>query len=1267
MSNQLFSEDVIRRVQGNKLRLGLVLENYDNTSDEGESDTDSDSSSDGDVPKSKKGHLLVAWYPKGRTEVIPHQEVELYDRSLLAGDVVQRSNCDSSSGQLGTVRMVHVTCNLQVQSTKQVIYNVSSAKIQQITPFYIGTTVLLDSWIGEVQDTSTEIIVILKNGARCALTENAASKLTDIHDFAAEESVFGEDDGFYPGQTLRGRASVFKSARWLSGQQPILSSKAHMRVTVEEVNLTSLQVRWQTRGLSSSTAGHEEDSLPPSTRISGSQLKRAKPLKYFLADKVQVGDKGMYRIHESDIISPNAVPRGSQLCYKKPTSLKSHGNKNGKITVVKEGEVDNSDILHGTGETASNVVKTPGSSESSISGKQEVTDVKPKDVSASNTESLCKEKDKDVSTHDRQKSVKCHKSKADRLQGKLDQIVGEKEDLVEKAHKVKSDLSRDVELLFDLHKDLCEASDSIVELTKSFQPLVSKSSGKSADEVKQRIKGLEESHAKLQEQICLTQDLLRDSEKSLDDLEVVNLRAETILDDAKRAQMKALQKSGKELHDGKLGASCEESSNDELDDSGSDGSSQSSTEQQGKARKSATSHRKKKKGRGTGRKRMTGASLKPGDIVCVEITHTHTLVDVEWQDGTMGVNIEASSLTPVDLLEDMHFFPGDFVSRCDEEQENVYGVVRSLDYNERTCLVLWIRRPTQQKNIPEEICREEISVYDLVPHPDFQINIGETVVRIAYSTSSSSEEDTKTKDEKPVAGQVRWVTEDGKIHVAWVDGSESSVYPQDLYLMEGDSSISSGSDAEEDGWIDEELPVNQSEGDASSSSWETASDLSEEEKNKSDHPETRNALKEEGRDEEDTTEGGAGAEEENGKSEGNHCKGEEDLKSDAEEKGDGNSSHERMNGLHKTDSGAAAEVKKQSVLEEVSQLLDDTISTIEKGDGTVSVTGMASDGIPSSDGKCEPPLNSKAASVVIHEQGGSDDESKMSPAVTIESQEPSSGVTASGIQAYFTVMETAPSSHHFISVSVQPSDQKKFASALKKEVQLLQTSLPPGINVKMFEDKMHLFSALIEGPVSTPYEDCLFYFDGYLPDSYPRKPPVVHYHAYCPGKLNPNLYNEGKICLSLLDTWTGKGSEVWTGKSNLLQLLVSIQGLILNSEPYFNEAGYDRHRGSAHGAENSRMYNETAIIKVVQSLTNLITNPPEIFKEETLQFCKVHIPRLTSRLKGWLHQSTEHSAENINPDFPLFPLSRGFVLSARHVTVNLVSKWKDICSTDTQR
>lgn len=33
------------------------------------------------------------------------------------------------------------------------------------------------------------------------------------------------------------------------------------------------------------------------------------------------------------------------------------------------------------------------------------------------------------------------------------------------------------------------------------------------------------------------------------------------------------------------------------------------------------------------------------------------------------------------------------------------------------------------------------------------------------------------------------MTEDGKVLVAWVDGSESAVHPQDLYLLEGSVSV----------------------------------------------------------------------------------------------------------------------------------------------------------------------------------------------------------------------------------------------------------------------------------------------------------------------------------------------------------------------------------------------------------------------------------------------------------------------------------------------
>lgn len=85
---------------------------------------------------------------------------------------------------------------------------------------------------------------------------------------------------------------------------------------------------------------------------------------------------------------------------------------------------------------------------------------------------------------------------------------------------------------------------------------------------------------------------------------------------------------------------------------------------------------------------------------------------------------------------------------------------------------------------------------------------------------------------------------------------------------------------------------------------------------------------------------------------------------------------------------------------------------------------------------------------------------------------------------------------------------------------------------------------MIRGPEKTPYEDGLFFFDFQLSADYPKAPPLCHYISYCSDRLNPNLYEDGKVCISLLGTWSGKGTEVWTLHSNLLQVIVSIQGQI---------------------------------------------------------------------------------------------------------------------------
>ena len=68
-----------------------------------------------------------------------------------------------------------------------------------------------------------------------------------------------------------------------------------------------------------------------------------------------------------------------------------------------------------------------------------------------------------------------------------------------------------------------------------------------------------------------------------------------------------------------------------------------------------------------------------------------------------------------------------------------------------------------------------------------------------------------------------------------------------------------------------------------------------------------------------------------------------------------------------------------------------------------------------------------------------------------------------------------------------------------------------------------------------------------------RRPPRVAFLTTGGGvwAANPNLYNNGTVCLSLLGTWSGPGWQ--PGRSTLLQLLVSLQALVLNTQPYFNE------------------------------------------------------------------------------------------------------------------
>lgn len=62
----------------------------------------------------------------------------------------------------------------------------------------------------------------------------------------------------------------------------------------------------------------------------------------------------------------------------------------------------------------------------------------------------------------------------------------------------------------------------------------------------------------------------------------------------------------------------------------------------------------------------------------------------------------------------------------------------------------------------------------------------------------------------------------------------------------------------------------------------------------------------------------------------------------------------------------------------------------------------------------------------------------------------------------------------------------------------------------------------------------------------------------------------------------------------MLQVLVSIQGLILNAKPYFNEPGYANTGGTKHGEESSLAYNERTFMYTLQTMVYSMRRPPKV-------------------------------------------------------------------------
>ncbi|KAF8505689.1 hypothetical protein F5888DRAFT_1651094 [Russula emetica] len=201
------------------------------------------------------------------------------------------------------------------------------------------------------------------------------------------------------------------------------------------------------------------------------------------------------------------------------------------------------------------------------------------------------------------------------------------------------------------------------------------------------------------------------------------------------------------------------------------------------------------------------------------------------------------------------------------------------------------------------------------------------------------------------------------------------------------------------------------------------------------------------------------------------------------------------------------------------------------------------------------------------------------------------------------------------------SDIPKRSLAIAKELAVLTTNLPVAWDSSIFlrvdETRVDIIKALIIGPEGTPYQNGCFLFDIFLGHSYNQLPPSVKYMTTNGGKFrfNPNLYADGKVCLSLLGTWAGPG---WVaGKSTLLQVLISIQSMILCEEPYLNEPGW----ATSSGTPQSNAYSANVRRMVVRTaMLGNLKNPPEPFGDIIRTHFRLKARSISAQLDRWSSQ-----------------------------------------------
>lgn len=183
-----------------------------------------------------------------------------------------------------------------------------------------------------------------------------------------------------------------------------------------------------------------------------------------------------------------------------------------------------------------------------------------------------------------------------------------------------------------------------------------------------------------------------------------------------------------------------------------------------------------------------------------------------------------------------------------------------------------------------------------------------------------------------------------------------------------------------------------------------------------------------------------------------------------------------------------------------------------------------------------------------------------------------------------------------------------------------------GIYYKQDPHILNKGMALIIGPSDSIYANCLLFFRFEFPHDYPFVPPKVEFLTTDGStRFHPNLYTDGKVCLSILGTFSGPS---WQSTMSLSMVLLSLKAL-LDNNPLRHEPGYENIPLTHNYALHYKEYVHHQIVKY--TVRELHVKSLLRYFEEDLKHI---LPELTAALKQQIQAQIRINPTDIYPYIP---------------------------------